>query len=149
MYDIINSKIFPVIGNSDSISVTTKAFYDNDVAWLIAEGLAGKPHGQRLGGLAIDLSTDKINYPVVTTQYETMLAQNGSYQWPDGSAGGLGFTSYTDDFKLRYLHLQNSTVAAQTMMNGLIGSASNANIYRFTLPPGYQIGNVGNTSITK
>ncbi len=144
MYEYINSKIFPVLGDSRNIYISTKAFYDTDVQWLIDKGLAGKAHGQERGGSAIDLATNKNNYAVVTTQYETVLAHSNSYSWPSGAAGGLQFTSYSNDFQQRYLHLQNNTMA-QMVLTNLIQTASNSNLYRFTLPPGYQIGNVGNT----
>ena len=57
MYDIINSTVFPVIGDSEFINITTKAFYEKDNQWLIDKGLAGTAHGQRLGGLGVDLGT--------------------------------------------------------------------------------------------
>jgi hypothetical protein len=142
MYKNINTTVFPVVGPIKNLEITTKAFYDKNDEELIKLGLAGKAHGQGLGGLGVDIGTNQMNYPVVTTQYETVLADTSSYMMTD--AGGLSLTTYSDNFQQRYLHLQNNTVA-QAMLQGLIYTTQRNNLYRFTLPPGYQIGNVGNT----
>ena len=145
MYQFLNSKIFPVVGDERNIQITTKAFYEENNPWLNSKGIAGEPHGQSRGGLGVDLGTSGNSYPVVTTQYEIVLAQAGTYSI--GGDGGLGFTTYSDLFQQRYLHMQNGTIA-QSFMSGLISSASNINLNRFTLPPGYQFGNVGNTGLS-
>ena len=121
--------------------ITTRAFYPYDNKFLNAQGLAGGPHGQNRGGLGIDMGTHRIRLPVVLTQPETILAQRSSVYY-SGSLGNVVETE-TPLFRKLSAHLDNSS--AYKSMNELMQSAMSAGIFRYELPTGYQIGNVGNT----
>jgi hypothetical protein len=140
LFSAANSTLVPVVG--DDAYISTKTVYPKDDPELIRLGLAGKLHGQSSGGLAVDIATRKLNYPIYTTQYETVLSQLSSLATHDD--GGLSLYTQSALFQERYLHMQEGTVA-QSTVNNVISSTMQAQLFRFTLPPGYQFGNVGNT----
>lgn len=108
---------------------------------------SGKYHGSEIG-VSIDLGTSKQNHPLYTLQNETLLLTNNPLKWANVSDQNKGYgyhlKTYTDAFETIYGHMQNNTYSSNTLSQ-LINSGANANLYRFTLPSGYNIGRVGNT----
>ena len=143
LYSFIEDGTFrPVIGPSNLVNLTTKAFYPSDNPRLEALGLSGRPHGQWRGGIAADIGTQENNFPVYLMQPETILAQRSALAYDEGA--GLTAITQTRNFLLRYSHMQENTIAYNTLKN-LLNQAISSQVYRVPLPPGYQIGNVGNT----
>jgi hypothetical protein len=143
LYSFIEGGTFsPIIGPGAVVSLTTRAFYEENNPRLIALGIAGGPHGQSRGGIAADIGTKGNNFPIAFTQPETMLAQDSSLLFADG--GGLTAITQTDEFSFRYAHMQNNTYAYYKL-NRLLNQTMYSEMFRVTLPAGYQIGNVGNT----
>jgi len=107
----------------------------------------GELHGWQ-GGLAIDLATGSQNHPLFTTQEETLIMSLDPLGWDNpndpGAGYGLNLRTRTPDFDMIYGHLHPNTFATN-QLNELLQAALATDIYRFTLPPGYQFGNVGNT----
>ncbi len=135
MYELIGDGrvIDPIQGRDD---ISTFSLYED-----------GREHGWG-GGEAIDLRTFGQNHPLFTTQEETVIVGMNPLGWDnpnDPSAGyGLNLRTRTPDFDMIYGHLQPNT-RASNQLNDLLQAARATDIYRFTLPPGYQFGNVGNT----
>lgn len=50
-------------------------------------------------------------------------------------------STYTDLFKKRYVHMQNTSMAFK-QLNSMNKTAKITNIWRYPLPSNYQIGNV-------
>ncbi len=106
----------------------------------------GNEHGWN-GGEAVDFGTDRKNHPLFTTQFETIRTNDFNLGWDKGDINkGTGYTlrSDSDLFYLKYGHMQASSFASSQLQN-LINTASQSELWRFMLPPGYQIGNIGNT----
>lgn len=137
LYEFINSSINPVVG--ENVRLLTKSIYDPNDKELIRIGKAGMKHTNDPNSLAFDLGTRGQGLPVVTTQIETLLTNNSTGSTP---GGGYNVTSFTDLFMKSYKHLQGTSQAYKTLMstnsNGRI-----AGVFRYNLPAGYQIGNVG------
>ena len=132
----------PVLGPSSVARLTTRAFYPDDDPLLEALGLSGQPHGQSRGGVGADIGTLGNNFPIVLTQPESLLTQDSSLLFTPG--GGLTAVTHMNDFTFRYAHMQDNTFA-YNQLNDLLNYAQNSGLFRVPLPPGYQIGNVGNT----
>ncbi len=136
MYSLIgDGKLLDPIQGGDLIS--TWSHYED-----------GSMHGWQ-GGAAIDLATMYgENYPVFTTQEETLLVGTNPLGWDNSSNENAGYgynlQTYTDNFNMIYGHLQSDTFASN-QLNSLVLTAQEMDFYRFSLPPGYQFGNVGNT----
>jgi hypothetical protein len=135
MYELIGDGqvIDPIAGND---RISTFSLYDD-----------GSEHGWQ-GGEAIDLATFGQNSPLFTTQEETLLLGSDPLGWdnPDDMSDGYGYylRTRTDDFDMIYGHLLPNTYASN-QLNDLILTAQAMDLYRISLPPGYQFGNVGNT----
>ena len=135
MYSLIgDGKVIDPVAGRDRISVFSQ--YDD-----------GRKHGWQ-GGLAIDLATAGQNHPLYTTQTEMIFLRSNPLRWQDSSNPLIGYgyhlTTYTDDFQLIYGHLQADTYASKQLLK-VIQSGQIANLFRLSLPAGYQFGNVGNT----
>ncbi|AHC14383.1 hypothetical protein L21SP2_0963 [Salinispira pacifica] len=135
MYELIgDGKVIDPISGFDYI--TTRSKYSD-----------GSEHGWN-GGEAIDFGTDKNNLPIYTTFHETIIADRNSFSWadPNNTKNGYGLNLRTsnDFFNNIYGHLQPKTEAGETL-NNIITTSMSRNIFRFSLPPGYNFGNVGNT----
>ena len=138
-----NNPMYELIGDGRAID----PIEGSDVISVFSRYRDGREHGWG-GGEAIDLSSDGENHPLFTTQDEILIVGSNPLGWDnpnDPSAGyGLNLRTRTPDFDMIYGHLQPNTLATN-QLNDLLHTAQATDIYRFTLPPGYQFGNVGNT----
>jgi hypothetical protein len=139
LYNLVESgTLDPIVGPD---YITTRAFYPSDDDQLIALGLAGQPHGQSRGGVGVDMGTGGFGLPVVLVEPETILMQDSSFFF-DVESGNTVQTR-TDWFARRSGHLEDTY--ALNALQGLIQSGMDTSLFRFDLPAGYQIGNVGGT----
>ncbi len=154
LYDLIEKRVVsPLVGpgatvapavdiDDGEIYITTRAFYPEDLPALVDLGLAGRPHGQSRGGIGVDIGTRGHELPVVLTQPEWILAQQLSLN-RSNSAGGNIVQTESPLFARRSAHLADSE--ALQALQALMRSSIDSSVFRFELPAGYQIGNVGNT----
>lgn len=98
-------------------------------------------HSTSINGTATDLGTYQKNLPVVSPYNSTFLV-NDSIGYSE--AGGNNVTLYNSGMTSYYAHLQEGSIAYNALKQ-LNNSAHSSNVWRFTIPMNYQIGNVGNT----
>lgn len=118
--------ISPVVGDNE---VITTFYYDDNIK---------NKHTNNLNALAIDYRTFGQTAGIVTTQTEFILTSSSFGKTP---LGGYNISTFTDLFKKRYVHMQDKS-SAYMMLYSLNNTAKTANIWRYSLPSNYQIGNV-------